>query len=145
VVVANPPAPVAYPRAVDARLAVSAGALATIDARDIIKVAFDKAMRTPATGRLLLSDVDGTVAELRCGTDAVSCALNTGAETIGGATYDVGFVVTLEVRMAPRVVVEGSIAGLQSHATIIVGELADAGGNAWDLARSDDVVIGAPD
>jgi hypothetical protein len=145
VVIANPPAAVAYPRSVDARLVVSVGALATIDAGDVIKIAFDKMMREPTSGGLLLTDADGTVAELSCGPDRQSCWVATGVETLGDVTYEEGRVITFKVRISPRVVVAGSIAGLQSHATIIAGDLVDAAGNAWDLARSADVVIGAPD
>ena len=143
--IANPPTVVAYPHLVDARLVVSAGTPAVIDVGDVIKLAFDKPMRVPTVGRLLLTDADGTVAELRCASDGESCALNTGVETIGDRSYGERLVITLEVRGAPGVVVAGSIAGLQSHATVIAGDLVDVAGNAWDLSRSEDVVVGAPD
>ena len=143
-VVANPPTVVVHPRLVDARLVVSAAPLATIDAGDVIKLAFDKEMRAPEASTILLSDADGTVAELRC--ESQDCWINsTGPETLGDRTYARGFVVTMAVRSGPHLVVAGSVPGLQAHATILGGALVDAAGNAWDLAGSEDVVVGAPD
>ena len=144
ITVNNPPLAVVRPRSVDARLVTSGGAPATIDPGDVIKIAFDKAMGSPAGATVRFNDVDGTTAEVRCGSEA-TCTLNTVVEQLGGFGYNSGTVVTIEVRATPRVLVLGSVAGLGAPATVIFGDLRDFAGNTWDISTSDDLVDGAPD
>src|SRR6202008_5094287 len=105
-VVLNPPAAVVRPRSVDARLTNNTGSLSTIDAGDVIKIAFSKSMSAPRVASVRMTDADGTTAELRCGEEA-TCTLSTAVETLGGFGYDAGTVITLEVRGAPRVLALG--------------------------------------
>ncbi|HEV8669692.1 MAG TPA: hypothetical protein VGS01_03040, partial [Candidatus Limnocylindria bacterium] len=52
VTINNPPTPVARPRALDARVTTSAGSPALLDTGDVIKIAFDKEMRSPVSLQL---------------------------------------------------------------------------------------------
>jgi hypothetical protein len=146
VVINNPPLPVAQPRAVDARVTASAGFLALLDAGDVIKIAFDKAMRSPLGGELRAQDVDGTIADIRCLQSLEQrCTLNAGPETLGGVVYPANTVLTIMMRSDPHLVAAGATTGLQLNVTVESGNFLDIAGNRWDVAASDDVVIGAPD
>lgn len=146
VIINNPPTPVARPRALDARVTTSAGSLALLDAGDVIKIAFDKVMRSPLGSELRALDVDGTIADIRC-LQALEqrCTLNAGAETLGGVAYPANTVLTIVMRADPRVVTAGATAGLQLNVTVTSGNFLDIAGNPWDVAGSDDTVLGAPD
>lgn len=146
VIINNPPTPVARPRAVDARVTTSAGSLALLDAGDVIKIAFDKAMRSPLGSELRGQDVDGTIADIRCLQSLEQrCTLNAEAETLGGVAYPANTVLTIVMRTDPRSVAPGATAGLQLNVTVVSGNFLDIAGNPWDVAGSDDTVIGAPD
>ena len=146
VVVNNPPLPVARPRALDARVTTSAGSLALLDAGDVIKIAFDKEMRSPLGSEMRVQDLDGTIADIRCLQSLEQrCSLNTGAETLGGVAYPANTLLTIVMRTDPRGVAAGATAGLQLNVTVTSGTFVDIAGNPWDIASSDDVVIGAPD
>ncbi len=146
VIINNPPTPVARPRAVDARVTTSAGSLALLDAGDVIKIAFDKAMRSPLGSELRGQDVDGTIADIRCLQSAEQrCTLNAGTETLGGVAYPPNTVLTIVMRTDPRGVAPGATPGLQLNVTVTGGTFLDSAGNPWDIPGSDDVVIGAPD
>jgi hypothetical protein len=145
VIINNPPLPVARPRSLDARVTTSAGSLAVLDAGDVIKIAFDKAMRSPLGSELRAQDADGTVADIRCLSAEQACTLNAGPEALGGVTYPANTVITIAMRTAPRGVAAGAQAGLQLNVTVTSGNFVDAAGNPWDVAASDDVVLGAPD
>jgi hypothetical protein len=144
VTVTNPPAPVARPRSIDARLTQNGGSLAAIDAGDAFKLAFDKGMGAPASATVRFVDADGTTAEVRCGAEA-ACTLSTVAEPLGGFLYEAGTVITIAVVTGPRVLAFGAMPGLGAPATVVFGDLRDFAGNAWDLSGSTDVVVGAPD
>jgi hypothetical protein len=145
VTISNPPTPVARPRARDARVTTSAGSPAVIDAGDVIKIAFDKAMRSPAGSGMRVQDADGTIADVRCAELEQSCALNAGSELLGGVVYAPNTVITIAMRTDARAVAPGTSAGLQLNVTITSGDFVDVAGNAWDVNASEDVVLGAPD
>jgi hypothetical protein len=145
VVVNNPPLAVARPRSVDARVTTSAGSLAALDAGDVIKIAFDKEMRSPAGGELRGQDNDGTVADIRCLQAEQSCTLNAASETLGGVAYPANTVLTIVMRAPPVSVATGATAGLQLNVNVLSGSFQDIAGNTWDVSISDDTVLGAPD
>ena len=145
VVINNPPLPVAPPRALDARVTTSAGSPALLDAGDVIKIAFSKEMQMTGGRQMRVQDADGTIADIRCLQSEQLCALNAATETLGGTAYPAYTVVTITMRTPPLVVAAGSSSGLQLNVTVTSGDFADVAGNTWDVAGSDDVVIGAPD
>jgi hypothetical protein len=145
VIINNPPLPVARPRALDARVTTSAGALALLDTGDVIKIAFDKAMRTPLGSQMRVQDSDGTIADIRCLQSEQACTVNPGPETFGSVVYAANAVITITVRTPATAVAAGATAGLQLNVTVTGGNFADVAGNTWDVAGSDDVVLGAPD
>ncbi len=145
VVITNPPTPVARPRALDARVTFSAGNPALLDAGDIIRIAFDKEMRSPVGGQMRVQDADGTVADVRCLQLEQTCALNAGAEALGGVTYPAGTLLTITLQTTPVVVAAGAGAGLQLNVTVTSSSFADVAGNTWDIPGSEDVILGAPD
>jgi hypothetical protein len=145
VTINNPPLPVAPPRALDARVTTSAGSAAQLDAGDVIKIAFDKAMQTPVSRQMRVQDADGTAADIRCLQSEQLCTLNAGPESLGGVTYPADTVVTVTLRTPPMVVAAGAAAGLQLNVTVISGSFVDVAGNTWDVNASEDTVIGAPD
>ena len=145
VIVNNPPPPVTPPRAADARVTISAGSPALLDAGDVIKIAFSKEMRNPVGSQMRVQDADGTIADIRCLQTEQACSLNAGTETLGGVAYPANSVVTIAIRTQPAVVAAGGSAGLQLNVTVTSGTFTDIAGNAWDIPGSDDVVVGAPD
>lgn len=145
VLVNNPPLPIAPPRAADARVTTSAGSPALIDTGDVIKIAFSKAMRSPVGAQLRVQDNDGTIADIRCLQSEQVCTLNSGPETLGGVVYPANTVITIAMRTDARVVAAGASVGLQLNVTVTSGTFVDVAGNGWDVAGSDDVVLGAPD
>src|SRR6185503_1339387 len=135
VIINNPPLPVARPRSMDARVTTSAGSLALLDAGDVIKIAFDKEMRSPLGSELRGQDVDGTIADIRCLQSAEQrCTLNAGTETLGGVAYPANTVLTIVMRTDPRSVVAGASAGLQLNVTVTSGTFLDIAANQWDIA-----------
>jgi len=93
-----------------------------------------------------VQDLDGTIADIRCLQSLEQrCTLNTGAETLGGVAYPANTVLTIVMRADPRVVAAGATAGLQLNVTVTSGNFVDIAGNPWDVAISDDTVLGAPD
>jgi hypothetical protein len=145
VVINNPPLAIAPPRALDARVTTSAGSLAQLDAGDVIKIAFSKAMRSPVGGQMRVQDLDGTIADIRCLQSEQTCTLNAGSETLGGVSYPANTVLTITMNTAPVTIAAGSNSGLQLNVTVTSGSFADIAGNTWDVAGSDDPVLGAPD
>jgi hypothetical protein len=145
VIINNPPLPITPPRALDARVTTSAGSPALLDTGDVIKIAFGKEMRTPVSHQLRVQDADGTIADIRCLQAEQACTLNPGSETLGGVTYPANTVITIVIRTPPLGVGAGAGAGLQLNVTVTSGDFADIAGNTWDVAGSDDVVLGAPD
>jgi hypothetical protein len=146
VIINNPPLPVARPRALDARVTTSAGSPAMIDTGDVIKIAFDKAMRAPLGGELRAQDADGTIADIRClHSLEQACTLNAATETLGGIAYPANTVMTIAMRTGPSGVAAGTSAGLQLNVNVTSGNFVDIAGNGWDVAGSADVVLGAPD
>jgi hypothetical protein len=145
VIINNPPLPVAPPRALDARVTTSAGSPSLLDAGDVIKLAFSKAMRSPVGAQMRVQDADGTIADIRCLQSEQACTLNAGPETLGGVVYPVNTVITIAMRTAPVGIATGVSAGLQLNVIVTSGTFADIAGNPWDLAGSDDTVLGAPD
>jgi len=145
VIINNPPTPVAPPRALDARVTTSAGSPAVLDNGDVIKIAFNKEMTSPAGRTMRVQDADGTIADVRCLTFEQACTLNSGPEMIGGVTYPASTVVTIGMQTPPPVVAAGSNGGLQLNLTVVSGNFADIAGNTWDVNASEDVTLGAPD
>jgi hypothetical protein len=145
IIINNPPTPVAPPRALEARVTTSAGSPAVLDTGDVVKIAFDKAMRSPVGGQMRVQDADGTIADIRCLQSEQLCTLNPGPETLGGVTYAANTLITITMRTQPVVVAAGSSSGLQLNVTVTSGNFADAAGNTWNVNASEDVVIGAPD
>jgi hypothetical protein len=145
VIINNPPTPVARPLSLDARVATSAGSLAVLDTGDVIKIAFNKAMRSPLGSQMRVQDADGTIADIRCLQAEQACTLNAGPETLGGTAYLANTVITIAMRTAPVGVAAGASPGLQLNVTATSGSFADIAGNAWDINGSDDVILGAPD
>jgi hypothetical protein len=144
-VINNPPTPVTPPRAQDARVTTSSGSLSALDTGDVVKIAFDKAMRSPAGRQMRVQDADGTIADIRCLSQEQTCSLNSVAETLGGVTYPVSTVITIMMRAEPSGVAAGATAGLQLNVTITSSSFADIPGTPWDVSGSEDVVLGAPD
>ena len=141
----NPPEPVSHqPTSLDARVYSSAtGSPSTFDDGDVIKIAFDEAMRSPcAVGvPIRLRDADGTVADV-----AVECATATVAQALGDVTYQPGYVLVMTVRGTPTVITPGSVPGLQLPATVMAASgITDEDGYPWDLGSSADLVLGDPD
>jgi hypothetical protein len=145
VIINNPPSPVSPPRSLDARVTTSAGSLTVIDAGDIIKIVFNKRMQSPVGSQIRVQDADGTIADIRCLVSEQACTINSGPETVGGVVYPANTVITIAMRTAPLVVASGANPGLQLNVTVTSGGFADLAGNAWDVAASDDVTLGAPD
>jgi hypothetical protein len=145
VVINNPPAPVAPPRSLDARVTTSAGSLAVLDTGDVVKIAFNKTMQNPGGRQMRVQDADGTIADIRCLFMEQTCTLNSGPETLGGVVYPANSVITIVMSTEARGVGPGATAGLQLNVTITGGDFADVAGNTWDVPASDDVVLGAPD
>lgn len=145
VVVNNPPLPIAPPRSLHARVTTSAGDPALLDTGDVIKIVFDKAMASPVGGQMRVQDNDGTVADVRCRHLEQTCTLNAAPETLGGIVYPAYTVMTIAIRVEPRVVAAGANVGLQLNVTVTSSTFTDIAGNLWNLPGSDDVVLGAPD
>jgi hypothetical protein len=145
VIINNPPTPVSRPRSLDARVTTSAGSLAALDTGDVIKIAFNKVMRSPVGGQIRVQDADGTIADIRCLVSEQACTINSGAETLGGVVYPANMVITIAMRTEPLGVAAGVSAGLQLNVTVTSGGFADIAGNGWDINGSDDVILGAPD
>ncbi|MEP6694326.1 MAG: hypothetical protein ABJB39_06765, partial [Chloroflexota bacterium] len=145
VVINNPPLAVAPPRALDARVTTSAGSLALLDTGDVIKIAFDKAMRAPLGREMRVQDLDGTIGAIRCLQVEQGCTVNSGVETLGGVAYPANTVLTITMRTDAIVVANGASAGLQLNVTVTSGTFADEAGNTWDVNGSQDVTLGAPD
>jgi hypothetical protein len=145
VIINNPPLPLAPPRALDARVTTSAGSPALFDTGDIIKIAFAKTMQTPVGRQMRVQDADGSISDIRCVQAEQACTLNPGPETLGGVTYPANTVITIVMRTGPSGVAVGTTAGLQLNVTVTSGAFADVAGNTWDIAGSDDTVLGAPD
>src|SRR2546430_12007086 len=117
-VINNPPTPVAPPRSLDARVTTSAGSFAVIDTRDVIKIAFDKAMQAPGGSQMRVQDADGTSADIRCLTYEQSCVLNAGPETLGGIVYPANTALTIAMRTQARGVTAGAPPVLQLNAKV---------------------------
>jgi hypothetical protein len=145
VVINNPPLPVALPRSLDARVTTSAGSPSLLDSGDVLKIAFSKEMQTPAGRVMRAQDADGTIADIRCLQAEQLCTLNAGIETLGGVSYPANTVVTVSMRTQPLAVAAGSNPSLQLNVTVASGNFADIAGNTWDVAGSDDTILGAPD
>jgi hypothetical protein len=144
-IINNPPTPVSPPRSLDARVTTSAASLAVLDAGDIIKIVFNKRMRSPVSSQIRVEDADGTIADVRCLLSEQACTINSGAESVGGVIYPANMVITITMRTESRIVTAGATAGLQLNVTITSGGFADLAGNGWDVNASDDVTLGAPD
>jgi hypothetical protein len=145
VVVNNPPLPIALPRSLHARVTTSAGNPALLDTGDVIKIVFDKAMASPVGGQMRVQDNDGTTADIWCRQLEQICTLNPAPETLGGIVYAANTVITIAIRVEPRVVAAGSNPGLQLNVTVTSSTFTDIAGNLWNIPGSDDVVLGAPD
>ena len=141
----NPPEPVAHrPTSLDARVdSNTTSSASTFDDGDVIRIAFDEAMRSPcpAGASMRLRDGDGTFADV-----LVECGTATVVQTLGGVTYQPAYVVVMTVRGSPTIVTPGLIAGLQLPATVISHPaITDEDGYPWDIGSSADVVLGDPD
>jgi hypothetical protein len=145
VVVNNPPLPIALPRSLHARVTTSAGNPALLDTGDVIKIVFDKAMASPVGGQMRVQDNDGTIADIGCRRLEQTCSLNPAPETLGGIVYPANTVITIAIRVEPRVVAAGSNPGLQLNVTVTSSTFTDIAGNLWNIPGSDDVILGAPD
>jgi hypothetical protein len=141
----NPPEPVSHrPTSLDARVeSNTTSSASTFDDGDVIRIAFDEAMRSPcpAGASMRLRDADGTFADV-----AVDCAIATVVQTLAGITYQPAYVVVMTVRGSATIVTPGSIPGLQLPATVISHPaITDEDGYPWDIGSSADVVLGDPD
>jgi hypothetical protein len=145
VIVNNPPTPVARPRALDMRVTTSAGSPAMLDAGDVLKIAFDKTVQSPAGSQMRVQDADASIADIRCLSYEQACTLNSGPESLGGVVYPANTVITIAMRTPPLAVAAGTNAGLQLNVTVTSGQFVDTAGNEWDVNASEDVVLGAPD
>jgi hypothetical protein len=134
------------PTSVFARVVSSStGSPSVFDDGDLIKIAFDEAMRSPcpAAASIRLRDADGTVADIV--NAGGQCATATTAETLGRVTYQPAYVLVITVRGTPSAITPGSIPGLQLPATVIAQTgITDEDGYPWDLAGSTDLVLGDP-
>jgi len=144
--IANPPTPVGPPTSLDARVTTNGGFGTTLDAGDVVKIAFSEALSAPAAGAVVRAqDADGTVADMICGTNA-TCALNTASETLGGVVRDAQTVLTIGLTASPTIVTSGTTATLRIGATVVDSAgITDVEGNPWSLDLSADIVLGSPD
>ena len=141
----SPSEPVSHqPTSLDARVSSSASGSASIfDDSDVIKIAFDEAMRSPcpAGTSIRLRDGDGTVADV-----SGDCGTTTAVQTLGGVTYQPAYVLVITIRGTPTLITPGSIPGLQLPATVVAqGGITDEDAYPWDLTGSTDLVLGDPD
>ncbi|HAF11031.1 MAG TPA: hypothetical protein DCK98_13255 [Chloroflexi bacterium] len=130
------------PLSEDIRVKTSAGLSATLDTGDVFTVAFNEVMLAPTTGaKIRLTDADGTVADVTCGTNA-TCTLSGADTTIGGVVYPSGQVITVTMTADPTIVTAGTIAGLAIPATVIdSGGITDTSANTWDIVNSPDKTL----
>ncbi|WP_432543938.1 beta strand repeat-containing protein [Kineococcus sp. SYSU DK002] len=131
------------PLALDTRVGANgAGSALTLNQGATFTVAFNEVVAAPATGATLrLTDADGTVVDHVVGTN-LSAVRNNAAVTIGGTSYPVNTVVTFTATAAGTVITPGTGAGLSLPATIAAQSgVADANGNAWNIAGSADATI----
>ena len=140
----SPPEPVSHlPTSLDARVFSGGGSTAIFDDGDVIKIAFDEAVRSPCPSgaSIRVRDADGTIAEV-----VGECGTATAVQTLGGIAYQPAYVLVLTVRGTPTVITPGSVAGLQVPATVIAQTaITDEDGYPWDLGSSADLVLGDPD
>ena len=134
------------PRSVYAAQSTATGLSGTLDATDVIKIAFDKALTAPSgTETIQVRDADGTVINLIRGTNA-SMALNGSSETVNGVAYAANQVLTVTLTATPtgsQVVQPGSSAGGQFAVTVVdqAGIIGASTGPLWNIGASSDVTI----
>lgn len=137
-VVVPPAADVARPTAVFSAVRSGTGLTGTLDAGDVITIAFNEALAAPTAGDLIrLQDADGTIVDVINGTNA-TFALNTASATVGGSARAAGEALTITLTANPTgaaILAAGTTVGLQLPATIVdqSGNL-DPAGNAFDFA-----------
>jgi putative cell wall-binding protein len=133
-----PPADTTAPAASATTLTTTGGLAGSLDAGDVVTVRADEAFAVPADGaRIRVTDADGSVGELVCGTN-VTCSLNSAAiaATPAGpnAGAAAGTVLTLTVTGAPTVIAAGTTPGSGLPATITdLSGITDVAGNPLSL------------
>ncbi len=144
-VIPSPPPTVFSPASLDARLVAMRGVSTAFDSGDSFKIAFTEPVRLPANGAYIrVRDADGTIADFICGTN-VTCSINDSAEVLGGTSYAPGSVLTVVLTADPKVVGDGSVAGVQIGAMVIgTGGIVDANARDWSLSSSSDIVLNYP-
>ena len=138
------------PLSQDIRITTKTGSSSTLNTGDVFTAAFNEVMLAPANSSTLsLTDADGTVATVMCGTgvgapvgSTATCALSAAAMTIGGVTYPIGQVITVTLYANPTIVTAGTAPGLQIPATVFDSSgWTDAASNSWDIANSLDKIL----
>ena len=130
------------PLSQDLRIKTSAGFSGLLDTGDVFSAAFNEVMAAPTTGaKIRLTDADGTVADVICGTNA-TCALSVAATTINSVSYPTGQVITVTMTADPTIVTAGTVAGLALPSTVVDSAgITDAAGNTWDIINSPDKTL----
>ena len=105
-------------------------------------IAFNEVVATPAAAsKIRLTDADGSVYDVICGTNA-TCVVSLAAATIGGVSYPTGQVITVTMTADPTLVTAGTVAGLALPSTVVDSAgFTDTAGNTWDIAGSPDKIL----
>lgn len=130
------------PLSQDIRIKTSAGFAGLLDTLDVFTIAYNEVVATPAAGsKIRLTDADGTVADVICGTNA-TCVVSLASTTIGGTAYPTGQVITVTMTADPTIVTAGTAAGLAIPSTVVDSAgFTDTAGNIWDIANSPDKTL----
>jgi hypothetical protein len=122
-----------------------------LDTGDVFTVAFNEVVVAPSLATIRLTDADGTIADVICGTALgvpatanATCTLNGTATTINAVSYPAGQVITVTMLAIPTVAggATGTVGGLQIPATVTGSLLiTDTAGNTWNIAGSPDKTL----
>jgi hypothetical protein len=129
------------PRITDARTTKDGGSVGRLDAGDVQTMAFDERMDAllgTAGTTYRLSDADGTVVDIVCGTNA-TCVLGSVSDGNALAPKVLYSTLTVTLTSTPISLSAGTNPGLQHPGTAVFfsAHFKDANGNALDPALSD--------
>ncbi|GAB7191749.1 hypothetical protein NUM3379_24570 [Kineococcus sp. NUM-3379] len=119
----------------------NAGNPLLLETGDVFTLAFSEVVTVTGNATLRLRDADGTEVDFTNGVSNTTVVLSNAPTTIGTTTYEAGRVVTVTLGAGTQLSA-GTSAGLSLPATITTqAGLADAAGNALNIAGSADVVV----
>ena len=130
------------PLSQDVRIKTSAGFAGLLDTGDVFTIAYNEVVATPAAAsKIRLTDADGSVYDVICGTNA-TCVVSVTALTIGSVSYPIGQVITVTMTADPTLVTAGTTAGLAIPSTVTDSAgFKDTAGNTWDIPGSPDKTL----